>query len=695
METTAELPIYHVLLVGIDKYPEKYKSLSGCVNDIDAIERILFEPPGISIPPERIRVMRLAAPRPNRNSSSRFKVQTHTPTRARLLQALRDLAGPGVRPWDRVLFYYSGHGIEVRPQNSLVWHEALVPTDGTRIEPLFDFEINHLITAIAARTNDLTIVLDCCHSAGATRDLSDGEPLGSDRYLEGTAIPAESLNLVALSLPAEAATGALDEAATLDSMDTAYQIVVTCQADEKAGEGPDPDRGERFLTDELPQGIFTYALQKTLQGRDAAQLEALRWADIWPDLLQAMAARCAQFKRALQHPSLIGRSERRIFGGGPFELQDLGYRVSHLPEGGFVIGAGTMMGVTREAEIAVYGSTPPRFPPIGSAADQPSGRLIVVEAGRSRSVAEPLGPWFALPEGARGRLLKPGQSERLRVTIQPEDAALAAKLGQSSLIELVSAPLPDAEVLVSIQEDGSMAIGNDTEACLALVPPGASESLRAGLESYYRYQTALRLTRSCHDLKGSLSLHLLDCSDAEALRAMTPEKLADPSLCEVSRDKDGIYALPAGGRSCVRILNTLDVGDRPQDSTLQVVLLNCSAGGLVEIMGKATLRGRSNHIFWLRGELGKGFPAKPDRLPILPHGVPPDSYVTDRIIAIGTNLRDIDLDYLKVNKTVQAVVDDTLSSRGEKSMTDDSEPVSTAPVELWTATIAPLRIARR
>ncbi|MCW5881096.1 MAG: hypothetical protein KIS91_09220, partial [Anaerolineae bacterium] len=58
---TSSAPLYHVLLVGIDAYPPRYSSLSGCVNDIDAIEGLLLDPPGVGIPPERIRIRRLAA----------------------------------------------------------------------------------------------------------------------------------------------------------------------------------------------------------------------------------------------------------------------------------------------------------------------------------------------------------------------------------------------------------------------------------------------------------------------------------------------------------------------------------------------------------------------------------------------------------------------------------------------------------
>src|ERR1700694_5139515 len=106
-------PLYHVLLIGIDAYPPGYNSLSGCVNDIDAIEQLLLDPPGVGLPPDRIRITRLAAPRPNVTSTSRLTALTQSPTKENVVAALNSLAGPAVQRDDRVLIYYSGHGDQI------------------------------------------------------------------------------------------------------------------------------------------------------------------------------------------------------------------------------------------------------------------------------------------------------------------------------------------------------------------------------------------------------------------------------------------------------------------------------------------------------------------------------------------------------------------------------------------------------
>lgn len=96
MNSETIAPAYHILLVGIDRYPPGYNSLAGCVNDIDAVEALLLEPPGVGIPPEQISITRLIASHSNSTSIPHSQAQTLAPTKANLIQALTDLAGPAV-----------------------------------------------------------------------------------------------------------------------------------------------------------------------------------------------------------------------------------------------------------------------------------------------------------------------------------------------------------------------------------------------------------------------------------------------------------------------------------------------------------------------------------------------------------------------------------------------------------------------
>jgi hypothetical protein len=674
-------PTYHVLLIGIDRYPPGYNSLSGCVNDIDAIEQMLLAPPGVGIPPEQIRVTRLAAPLSGRPSTSRFQNEALAPTKANLIQALKAMAGSAVKPSDRVLIYYSGHGDAQPWTGSLVWHEALVPHDEHKIEYLFDVEINALISAIAARTNDLTIVLDCCHSAGATRDLSYIQAKGAVRALKSEPSVIAPPDLAALGLGGGRAQERAMGSHLLQSLDPDYLVVVACQSDEKAGEGADS-------AGQPSHGVFTHSLLSMISGRDAVQRAKLRWADIWPELLAKAAERNGRLNQRAQHPWMIGRSERRLFGGA-WEKMDAGYRVTKRPDGDYEVGAGRLMGVTEGAEIAVYkGAEPREFPPIGSAADQPVGRLKVNQAGLSSATAVVVRMGFALPEGARGRLVKPGESKRLRVSLKPADTQLQAQLEESPLLEIVPPTDPDADVEVITQPGGRWIIGEE-EPLLATVPVGEIRALREGLEHLYRYVTVLRMARNCNDpqLNGSLSVRILDCNGEAALAAMSPEELADPALPEAPRDPNRIYALRRGFKFCVKVANS-------SRYPLNVTLLNCSAGGLVEYLSDALLRPGAAHVMWLDGKLGAPFESWPDELPAGEPKIQRQPYAAERMIAIGTTRPDVDLHFLTLDKRVQEVVNENLSRRGDMRPLRPSEKSSTAPSELWTATVTPIRISR-
>jgi hypothetical protein len=678
------IPNYHVLLIGIDRYPPGYNSLSGCVNDIDAIEKLLFEPPGIGLPVEQIKVTRLAAPNPERLSISGLQAKTLSPTKANLIASLKRMAATDIKQTDRVLIYYSGHGAEVQWKGSCVWHEALVPNDGQAIEYLFDVEVNGLINTIAARTGDLTVVLDCCHSAGATRDLTDIHAQGAIRTLKGPDTPAAPPDLTALGLGSGPAHERGVEKNLLQSPDPDYLVVVACQSDEPANEGT-------LASAEPSHGVFTHSLLSVLGGTDAAQRAGLRWADIWPALLAKAADRNALLNQRTQHPWMIGHSERKVFGG-PWEKMDPGYPVTRRTDGDYEVCAGKLMGVTEGAEIAVYGPELHLFPPIGSPADKPVGRLKVSQAGPSSAVATTVGAAFALPDGARGRMVKPGESQHLQVSLKPEDAMLKADLEKSPLLKIVSATASDAEVEVIAQPGGGWIIGNDTETLLATVPANEIRALRAGLEYYYRYNTVLRMGHNCNDpqISNSLSVDLLDCNDQMTLKAMLPKALADPELPEAPRDQNRIYALRPGFKFCVKVTNN-------SRYHLNVTLLNCSSGGMVQYLSDALLRKGAAHVMWLDNKLGAPFEASPDEMPVVGAGVAVPSYVTDRLIAIGTTRVDVDLRYLwgMMDKTVQKVVDENLSRRDAERGMLSTEKTSTAPSELWTATVTPVRIDRR
>ncbi|HEY4596213.1 MAG TPA: caspase family protein, partial [Thermoanaerobaculia bacterium] len=80
-----ESPNYRAVLIGIDDYPKS--PLSGCVNDIDQIERILLD--RLKVPAERI--TRFAAPQSGAATTTRLP-SSPKPTCDELRSFLRRLA---------------------------------------------------------------------------------------------------------------------------------------------------------------------------------------------------------------------------------------------------------------------------------------------------------------------------------------------------------------------------------------------------------------------------------------------------------------------------------------------------------------------------------------------------------------------------------------------------------------------------
>ncbi|MDQ3705295.1 MAG: caspase family protein [Chloroflexota bacterium] len=664
--------VYHVLLIGIDAYAQA--ALGGCVNDIDDIEKLLSDRTLLG-PKAKMRITRLAAPRPGASTSHS---QSLLPTRNNILGAFKTLADPGtVSSTDRVLVYYSGHGAQKQWNTSLTWHEALVPLDVPNF--LYDVEINRLINDIAARTDDLTIIMDCCHSAGSTRGLQS-PTTGNDSEVEAVAFRYYDAGGEPVAPPDGLigdTRGGEDER-ILRSEDPRYVVIAACRSDELAAEQSFGNRRN---------GLLTRSLLTLLHSRPAEERSQLRWVDVWPQLLDEVS------RSGQQTPWMIGRNERRIFGGS-WERQDPGFSVTGPdPQGVYTLNAGTLMGVTEGAVLAIYGKVPTEFPPlydergVEDTAGQ-VGRVVVDEnPGRSRCTARSAtGRAFDLPSGARARLVRPGANERLRVGLGNPEPPVLERLNSSALLQVVPADAPEAEVYVLGSTAKGWTIGNGIEPAMATVPAGQVGLMQAGLEAYTNYNNTLRLAHRSHDpaLSGALSVRIVDATHSDPIRMAGPNEIAEllANLPEAPRRSDispittrpygGNYVLPEGFIFAVRIKNT-------HRNTLYVTLLLCTAGGKVQYVGDESVNSNDYKVLWNSGMLGEGWGASPSM---------GRDEATDQLVVIATTRKDVDLRYLEQNSNIQDVVD------GLGALGRDIQDTKGAPAELWTAEIVPIVMTR-
>ncbi|MBS1638173.1 MAG: caspase family protein [Bacteroidetes bacterium] len=147
------------LLVGINKYPTQ--PLNGCVNDVEDMAKFLVAKCGFAMNDIRLLVDERA-------------------TKDAIIERLGWLL-TGLNSGDRVLFHYSGHGVQVPTRNPQGeadgLDEAICPVDFdfTDAHTIRDKDFNRIFSSIPAGV-EFIWVSDSCHSADLSREvLKKGE----------------------------------------------------------------------------------------------------------------------------------------------------------------------------------------------------------------------------------------------------------------------------------------------------------------------------------------------------------------------------------------------------------------------------------------------------------------------------------------------------------------------------------------
>jgi hypothetical protein len=637
-------PKYHVLLIGIDAYP--VSELYACVNDIDAVERLLREQ--ADIPVEAF--TRLASPHPNHKRET--KVAEQPATLANIRAALASLASDWVQPNDRVFIYYSGHGTRAPvtgPQGT--FHcESLVPVDfkkpaGDR-QLLLDFEFNRMLAAIAKRTASVAVVLDCCNSTGATRDVED--PSARARSMDFSDSPPVQIDPeLARALGAEPGLGSVDDCL----------VVAACLNHEKAM--------ERLGDDGLRHGLLSRAFLSLLGKVDKSEIRSVPWARIWQKMRDNV-----ETANPAQHLWISGSNARAVLAGPP-EQGDAGFGIKKTGPNEYAIDAGTLADVGAGARLAVYGDKPAFFPAVGTPEDEAArvskSLLKVVRADRASAAAQCESAPFELPAGARARLVELGAEGKVGCAVVPADDRVAAALRESDLLNVVGPR--EAQARLEKGNDGNWSLTDDVSGAKPAYPalvtlrPDQLDRARDILELYFRYSLPLRMATRCTDLPGQLKVKLLACPED----GVSEEDAQKADLPELIRHKALDYAIEIGTGFCVHVHNA-------SLQQLRVVLVNCAASGKVEFLGDQTIDPRSYYRFWLRNTQGAPFVASP--------AGSKRSYI-DRMVVIGTTLLDRDLSYLRSDTRFSDIL---APPRDVGDATKDlGGSDSSRPVEKWTA----------
>jgi hypothetical protein len=397
-------------LIGVDYYlpnelPDgvSYPSLGGCVRDITSVEEFLREK--LATPGERIRKLTSSAAGNAGPQEQSRELATYENMVSAFVEVL-DAAVPG----DAVYIHYSGHGGRVPTllpevkSNGL--DETLVPMDigSPEVPHLRDLELAHILGRMADKGLVVTVVLDSCHSGGATRgegnvavrgvtDVDRTPRPGTNRVAARAELAATWRGLSAGAGPdVRLGSGWLPEAA-------GYVLLAACRPSEAAYEYAFEGREKR--------GVLTYWLLDSLK-----QLRpGLTYKQLYDRILGKIHS---QFGG--QTPMLLGEGDRLVFGSdhvaSPYAVLVMqtdasGQRVQ--------LQVGRAQGVGRGARFTIYPSDP-------AGLAQAGGRLALAEVddtGATISWAKVTARFSAdaIEPGAQAVLLDPGQL-RLRHNVR-------------------------------------------------------------------------------------------------------------------------------------------------------------------------------------------------------------------------------------------------------------------------------------
>lgn len=163
---TESSPTFYGVLIGIDHYQSQgFQPLYGCVRDVRQME--MFLRTRLKYPKKHIHT--LVAPHPGEDESE------GAPTYEHIIGAIWWVI-EHARAADLVWIYYAGHGSRVPtccPQAKGLdgQDEVLVPVqrNAQKARYVRDIELSYLLTRMVEKGLIVTLVLDCCHSGGATR----------------------------------------------------------------------------------------------------------------------------------------------------------------------------------------------------------------------------------------------------------------------------------------------------------------------------------------------------------------------------------------------------------------------------------------------------------------------------------------------------------------------------------------------
>ncbi|MGG6240959.1 caspase family protein [Nodosilinea sp. AN01ver1] len=495
------------LLVGINEY-QAVSKLRGCVNDVEAVQQFLTEK--YSVPEDHIRLLR-----------------DKEATRQNILDTFRTflIQNPNIQRGDQILFWYSGHGSRMRDPFGIEpdgYLETLVPQDSRTkdIHDIPDKVIARLLEDLAeAKGDNVTIVLDSCHSGSGTREIEvEGETVALAREVPADdRIPPADLDAELLKIFG----GASGQPSGWSSPTTPYVLLAGCRSHEQSNEYLVPVEGDTKVW----HGTLTYFTLKAL--------ETIAPDTTYADIHERVSAQVNGIYPT-QMPQCEGDRNRAIFGGARVERDNF-VLVREFDGDTITLGAGLIMGITPGTRLALYEPTVrnqshlPKQPlaMVEVTSAQATFSKASIEAENQDAFVAHVSRWaeetFGSPEGASQIASEPLQSESdgtktptkvKREALTLGNPAGASQLASKSLKGVIARGVVTERAYVSIPQTVSLWAeeGAENQAAIA--------RLRSSLESpHYRV-----LEEPARDAK----LHMVAVDGQYFIRNFQEELLVEP-----------------------------------------------------------------------------------------------------------------------------------------------------------------------
>ena len=599
------------LLIGIDRYSQiplpdgsYYPHLSGCVRDITHVEQMLRS--RLNLTDGQITKLISA----NLNDGQPEKAAAPLPTYENLVKAFKDVTARA-QPGDQIYIHYSGHGgrsatmfEEVKGENGL--DESLVPCDigENGVCYLRDIEMAYLLKAMSDKDLLVTLVLDSCHSGGATRGNGGAFPRGITSIdtrkppAQSSVADKETLIKSFREMPSDA-TRNVNSSASGWRLPTPKNcvIIAACRANELANEYAF-DGKERngaltyWMLDALKQigGGYTY---KMLYNRVVAKVHA-KFVD--------------------QTPQIEGDGNREIFGGDRLATTAAVNVIKvDLPNKRVQLNTGQAQGIGKGAQFAVYPANATDFADL----TQRLGVVELEDAGATETWARIVegDKTAGIREGSQAVLLGVGIRLRGRVRLAYQENVFD-EAAQNSALEKLRAVITQNEGETTAAEKWIRlaADGEETDFQVAVNIHGEYEIWDANGRTLPNLRPALKVDETnAAEKNGQRLVHLTKYRNARLIDNTDPTSpLARKIVAELGKLTDpddektfqpfGMSArsLSVGEAACLRVTNfsakpvNLAIMDFQPDWGIAKVYPSADAGQDYELLGS----GEDNALFF-------------------------------------------------------------------------------------------------